>query len=251
MGASKAAYSSRHLSNCKSDHYLLQLLPIFSEPYLNFDPAVYERGNHVQQAPQNTHGFGGAFEPLDTSQDPAPETVPQDVGQTTPHPRPTSLPVSTSAEASVPPVKPTQKRKLDSKLRPTGSESAKGKSPLNSVGGRSRSALMNVRMPPASPSPPSEERSGVDKIRDGGPGPKKSAGATTKPQAASDSGPSRPTIDAPTLSGLGIGNSTSIHSKKASSNPTTTILPAEKMFPIQIGSETFRLSGASIASDGL
>lgn len=29
-----------------------------------------------------------------------------------------------------------------------------------------------------------------------------------------------------------------------------TILPPEKVFPIQIGSELFRLSGASIASDG-
>jgi hypothetical protein len=28
------------------------------------------------------------------------------------------------------------------------------------------------------------------------------------------------------------------------------ILPAGKVFPIQIGSELFRLSGASIASDG-
>jgi hypothetical protein len=27
-------------------------------------------------------------------------------------------------------------------------------------------------------------------------------------------------------------------------------LPSEKVFPIQIGSELFRLSGASIASDG-
>jgi len=28
------------------------------------------------------------------------------------------------------------------------------------------------------------------------------------------------------------------------------MLPAEKVFPIQIGSELFRLSGASITSDG-
>jgi hypothetical protein len=33
-------------------------------------------------------------------------------------------------------------------------------------------------------------------------------------------------------------------------NPSTTSLPAEKVFPIQIGSELFRLSGASISSDG-
>ena len=30
----------------------------------------------------------------------------------------------------------------------------------------------------------------------------------------------------------------------------TTVLPAGKVFPIQIGSELFRLSGASISSDG-
>lgn len=30
----------------------------------------------------------------------------------------------------------------------------------------------------------------------------------------------------------------------------TTSLPPEKVFPIQIGSELFRLSGASISSDG-
>lgn len=34
------------------------------------------------------------------------------------------------------------------------------------------------------------------------------------------------------------------------SKGNTTILPPEKVFPIQIGSELFRVSGASISSDG-
>jgi hypothetical protein len=34
------------------------------------------------------------------------------------------------------------------------------------------------------------------------------------------------------------------------SSKLTTVLPAGKVFPIQIGSELFRLSGASISSDG-
>lgn len=36
----------------------------------------------------------------------------------------------------------------------------------------------------------------------------------------------------------------------AESQSTSSILPARKVFPIQIGSELFRLSGASISSDG-
>jgi hypothetical protein len=31
----------------------------------------------------------------------------------------------------------------------------------------------------------------------------------------------------------------------------TTVLPAGKVFPIQIGSDLFRLSGASLSSDGM
>lgn len=35
-----------------------------------------------------------------------------------------------------------------------------------------------------------------------------------------------------------------------SASPKTCNLPSEKVFSIQVGCETFRLSGASIASDG-
>jgi hypothetical protein len=36
-----------------------------------------------------------------------------------------------------------------------------------------------------------------------------------------------------------------------SSGHPPSILPPEKVFPIQIGSDLFRLSGASISSDGM
>lgn len=37
---------------------------------------------------------------------------------------------------------------------------------------------------------------------------------------------------------------------RASASPTQSLLPLDKVFSIQIGTELFRLSGASVASDG-
>ena len=39
-------------------------------------------------------------------------------------------------------------------------------------------------------------------------------------------------------------------SRKFAANHIPNILPHERVFPIQIGSELFKLSGASISSDG-
>ena len=50
----------------------------------------------------------------------------------------------------------------------------------------------------------------------------------------------------------GNGNNKIIVGRQSADNsqPITGVLPVEKSFPIQIGSELFRLSGASIMSDG-
>lgn len=57
----------------------------------------------------------------------------------------------------------------------------------------------------------------------------------------------RPTVNPQTASSQG---STRARGTRTSSGHPPSILPPEKVFPIQIGSDLFRLSGASISSDG-
>lgn len=68
-------------------------------------------------------------------------------------------------------------------------------------------------------------------------------GARTTPATAQRSRPQQATASTPSAQSTG-------GSKVPSSHPPSSILPPEKVFPIQIGSELFRLSGASISSDG-
>lgn len=76
------------------------------------------------------------------------------------------------------------------------------------------------------------------------------AGATTatKPQAHQGLPVSSSTIDSNLHASLG---STSKRRVLVDLPPTSMLLPARKVFPIQIGSELFRLSGAAISSDGM
>ena len=60
---------------------------------------------------------------------------------------------------------------------------------------------------------------------------------------------SRASAKSPTVAASSAAKGTGILYKQRPSSPS--ILPPEKVFPIQIGSELFRLSGASISSDGL
>jgi len=59
---------------------------------------------------------------------------------------------------------------------------------------------------------------------------------------------SRPTAQSPAPAAKTAGGSSGVLYKEQARE---SILPLEKVFPIQIGSELFRLSGASITSDGL
>lgn len=63
---------------------------------------------------------------------------------------------------------------------------------------------------------------------------------------SSASGP-RPSLDVPPSSSQ---DPTQTRGSRTASGHPPSILPPEKVFPIQIGSELFRLSGASISSDG-
>ena len=59
--------------------------------------------------------------------------------------------------------------------------------------------------------------------------------------------PTQPSAKIPSATAKETGKAPGGGSRKP---PVASILPPEKVFPIQIGSDLFRLSGASISSDG-
>ncbi|KAL9623020.1 MAG: hypothetical protein Q9160_002739 [Pyrenula sp. 1 TL-2023] len=104
-------------------------------------------------------------------------------------------------------------------------------------------------MPAPSSSSSPDGRSNFERHHDDRSIQKKASITSAKSRMSSEDDLSRANIDAASLLNPGMASSASRQSQSAVPSPSISILPAEKVFPIQIGSELFRLSGASIASD--
>jgi hypothetical protein len=147
--------------------------------------------------------------------------------------------------APPPPLRSALKRKADSDANsPSNSESVRRKQSVESGFAAARTVSFSrmsdsegdglANSEAVADEPP---RSGPP--RSAKPGPQKPGEQGSQNRGSVKSPPAAPK---PATKGTGI-----LYKQKPS---TPSILPSEKVFPIQIGSELFRLSGASISSDG-
>lgn len=52
------------------------------------------------------------------------------------------------------------------------------------------------------------------------------------------------------MAAIGIQDGSNNQQEPQGANPPKAILPADRVFSVQVGTELFKISGASIASDG-
>lgn len=104
------------------------------------------------------------------------------------------------------------------------------------------------RMSGIGPTSPDEGSTSSDLLAGSRAIPNPGASAGNRRTRQSSGSTPRPSVNLP--SGSSQGSSRPRGSRTASGHPPS-ILPPEKVFPIQIGSDLFRLSGASISSDGM
>jgi hypothetical protein len=145
------------------------------------------------------------------------------------------------------PLRTALKRKAESS-EPNSAESDRSKArPSDWPSSRNRTVSFS-RMSKPSPSPSAEGVNTADLLEAQL---RRTSAAASRQKAPSDNGgPPRSTMISQPSGNQGVGRTPGIvRGKSQTSIPS--ILPAEKVFPIQIGSELFRLSGASISSDGL
>jgi hypothetical protein len=218
------------------------------------------------------------FQPTTTSQNaaaPFPATLPQ--GQSAPAQLQTaeanaamaSRPSISESSVQGPPARAGMKRKADSDGTPSGFTANASAGPAAAAAKRasiSRPPSQPVQPAPSRPPPPTRTQSQAQ------------VAATPQSQASSDAGsPGSIAPQPPAESGTSSSKRpsdvdqktvTAEASNSAQKKPATellgatvdgrkiaeipkfaSVLPAGKVFPIQIGSELFRLSGASISSD--
>jgi hypothetical protein len=218
-----------------------------SVPYLHFAPQpVYEpTGELINEKTANFHEFDNPtiVRSISDSNSESPQET---------HPATSSsLPQTTKAvNAFVPPAPPRSvlKRKADSLESPVSSDGKKNERPVN----KTRSVSFE-RMSGRGPGSPDETQSTLDKqpaqarssAGPSQPGRKsRQAAASSTPKPGPTPLPQSTPGEAQTHRGSFRGGT-----RHPSGHPPS-ILPPEKVFPIQIGSDLFRLSGASISSDG-
>lgn len=222
-----------------------------SVPYLHFAPQpVYEPTGELIH--ENTNPFHDFDNPAVV------RSVSQSASSESPHAgasdllsAPVKLDPTTAVNVFVPPAPPRSvlKRKADSLESPLSSNGNGNK--LERPPTKTRSVSFE-RMSARSPASPDETQPAADKL---------SAHPRTGIAASQQSRRARqPTTSTPSKPGpnpLTQTTSNESHSHRGSFRAGTrppsghppSILPPEKVFPIQIGSDLFRLSGASISSD--
>lgn len=169
------------------------------------------------------------------------------------HPQGTEFVARSLNSSSNAPWKTTSRDTLTLKAvlrRTSNTHQAPAKNPFTLPSGKERRVSFS-RMPAPSSSSSPDGRSNFDRHHDDRSIQKKASVTSGKSRTSSENDISRANIDVSSLPNPGMANPASRQSQNALPNPSMSILPAEKVFPIQIGSELFRLSGASIASDGL
>ena len=157
----------------------------------------------------------------------------------------TPLTPSSAAALGPPPLPPSSKHRGVSASNFSDSESALREQPRKHPSGNSRTAPPR-RMSRQSPSSPVESSASFERTHEDQSRRRSTSTGVGRPRSRSKNAPSRAapqgqTASVPARLGPNV----------PPNHPAPSILPAEKVFPIQIGSELFRLSGASIASDGL
>lgn len=238
--ATDAASASLNLASFGSQPWISP-----SVPYLHFAPQpIYEpTGELINENTEN-------FRQFDT-----PTAVHSIIQSNSESPQDSltaiANPGSTKAvNASVQPAPPRSvlKRKADSLESPVSSDGKKLERPANKV----RSVSFE-RMSGRGPGSPDETQSISEKqsgtIRAGASASQQ--GRKTRQSGASSTPKPGPTPLPQSASGEQQSHRGSFRSgtRHPSGHPPS-ILPPEKVFPIQIGSDLFRLSGASISSDG-
>lgn len=201
-----------------------------------------------------------AHEQTSTAQDfnipqslPVQSTITPTIATSTPAeaPRPTQSTTLPQPSTGGPPALRTAlKRKAEPEPNSAEPDRTKVKS-SDWQAGRNRTVSFG-RMSKPSASPSAEGVVGAENLGEDRTA-QRSTDRNQKSKPSSDNGGStRPTVTTPSASNQGnhgAGKPPGIlRGSKVQLPPS--ILPAEKVFPIQIGSELFRLSGASITSDG-
>lgn len=220
---------------------------ISPSPYLSFAPQpIYEPTGELIDEPIQT------FDHFDSP----PSRQPSEILTAQRALQPTGgagqfFPASSSTSKGIiappPPLRSALKRKADSDANsPSNSESGRKKQSAESGFGASRTVSFS-RMSDSEGDGLARSEAVLEEASTR-PGP--SRGAKPGSQKPAEQGShgrgsvrSPPGAPKPAAKGTGI-----LYKQKP---PTPSILPSEKVFPIQIGSELFRLSGASISSDGL
>ena len=152
--------------------------------------------------------------------------------------------------APPPPLRSALKRKAENDPNsPTTSEESKRRPSTDPAATAARTVTFG-RMSDPGHSPPGDGSTNPDLAAEDTSGRTgQSSTARLRSQKLVDEGSSsRASTQFPTTAPKQAGKGSGIVYKGQSSSPS--ILPPEKVFPIQIGSELFRLSGASISSDG-
>jgi hypothetical protein len=150
--------------------------------------------------------------------------------------------------AQPPALRTALKRKADAS-EPNSAESDRSKAkPSDWPSGRNRTVSFG-RMSKPSPSPSAEGATNAENLAEAQVRRPGTLGVNRQ-KSSDNGGLLRTTITSQASGNQGAGRPPGIVRGKSQAS-TPSILPAEKVFPIQIGSELFRLSGASIASDGL
>lgn len=215
-----------------------------SVPYLHFAPQpLYEpTGELIHEETVNFHEFDNPA--ILRSLSDSNSESPQDSLTATVPSQPTK-----AVNASVPPAPPRSalKRKADTLELPLSNQGRKHDRPSNKT--RSVSFERMSGREPASPDETrsSEKPSGGARAGAGATqqGRKTRQSATSTGSRPAQSNVSQPPSDEPQTHRGSLRSGT-----RVPSGHPPSILPPEKVFPIQIGSDLFRLSGASISSDG-
>jgi len=151
------------------------------------------------------------------------------------------------AQPSLP--KSALKRRAEHDIGSSADPSSNKRQHSSDTGGSKPRSVSFERMSGINPRSPGDGSTSSD-YPTGQRGPQSSAATTASRRSRPSTGSTpRATVNIPSAASQSQGRS-SRGSRVPSANPPS-ILPPEKVFPIQIGSDLFRLSGASISSDGL
>ena len=220
-------------------------------PFLDFAPQpAYEPGGELADEPSQT------FEQFDS-----PSSIRSSTGQShssgTARPAPSPRPQTTTdnsasgtvfAQPSLP--KSALKRKAEHDITsPNDSRTSRGQQAVEPGSGKRRSVSFERMSAPNQQSPgdvsPSSHPSAGQRVSQSNPS---TGAARARARQSTSSSTPRPSVAVPPTGGPAQGRQA--RGSRVPSATPPSILPPEKVFPIQIGSELFRLSGASISSDG-